>query len=254
MADFRVDPYPGLFKRRITVMTDDPEHAQTELTIIGWVAETLAWTPARFEIAAYKEDITCPEITIKSLDSVAFSIRGFTATGQCLTAELDPNHKSAEFTLKPTVDVAKLNGLVGANGNVRIELDHPDYKMIDVPFSVIPALQATPPQVLVFNALADQSVVRILQLQDNQADPNTGAALQVESVMCKNGSRAQLCGVTGAKTGCQIKLEIWPGAAKDSESFSTDELTIRMKDGRQMIVPLRVFYQVPALSAASPGS
>jgi hypothetical protein len=57
--------------------------------------------------------------------------------------------------------------------------------------------------------------------------------------------------VLWVKPGCEVKLEIWPGPAKEGESFSTDELTIKMKDGRQMIVPLRVFYQVPALSNAA---
>jgi hypothetical protein len=253
-VEYGVGQTVGVLRKTLALFTNDPENSEVGLTITGEIIRTLVWTPARFEVAPYKKDVASREITIRSLDNVPFSITRFTATGQCLTVKADPGRKATEFILKPVVDMGKLNSLTTPNGNIRIELDHPDYRMIDVPFSVIPALQATPPQILVFNAKPGEPVTRPIHVQDNQADPNTGTALQVESVTCKNGGRVELRGLTAVKTGCEVKLEICPGAAKQGESFFTDELTIRMKDGRQMVVPLRVFYQVPALPAASPGS
>ncbi len=245
-AEFHVAQGSDIFSKKIALLTNDPESEQTELTITGKVVQTLTWTPAQFEIAAFKETITCPRITIKSLDKVPFSIQGFTATGQCLAGDFDSSRKATEFKLQPRVDMAKFNALRTLNGTVRIELDHPDYKVISVPFSVVPPLQAIPPQILLFNAVAGESIIRPVQVQDNQAGGSTEAAARLESVVCKNGTRVELRAVTPDKTKCDLKVELWPTGNAEGESFSTDELVIRMKDGRELSVPVRMFYKPPS--------
>ena len=86
IAEYQTGQGAGILNKKITLFTDDPENPQTELTITGKVIRTLEWTPTRFELSAYDKDNVCPEITIKSLDDTPFSIKGFTATGHCLSA------------------------------------------------------------------------------------------------------------------------------------------------------------------------
>ncbi len=250
-AEYHAGQTAGVLRKQIGLSTNDPENPQIQLTIMGEVVPTLAWTPERFAIAEYEENVTCPQIVIRSLDGTPFSIKGLTATGRCLSAEFDPNHKATEFTLEPKVDINRLNALATGNGTIRIDLNHPDYEMIQLGFTVALALQATPAQLFVFNARAGESVLRPIQVRDNQADPNTGSVVQIDSVAFKNGGRVELRDMTASKTGCELKLEIWPVAGKENESFTTDQLVIRMKDGRELTVPVRVFYPTPAVSGTA---
>jgi len=249
--EYRASAIPGPLTKRIGLLTNDPQQRQVELTIAGQIVRTLAWTPSHLELSASRPTASCPEITLKSLDGMAFSIKGFSATNGCFVVDYDPAHQAREFVLKPRVDKARLQTFTTSNGIIRVYLEHPDYEAIDVPFSVMPALQAVPPQILVFNAKADEPLVQQLQLLDNQADPNAPTGVLIQSVTSKNDRRVELRRVNVNKTGCEISLGIWPAGPKADESFSTDELIIKTKDGRELAVPVRIFYQSPQLSSAA---
>jgi len=167
-AEYRASQVAGLMTKKIGLVTNDPNQPRVELTIAGRVVQTLTWTPTRFDLAIRKDDVKCPEITIKSLDGEPFSIKTLVSTGQCLTADFDPTAKAMEFVLKPKVDTAKLEALSSPTGMVRIELSRADYPAIDLGFAVIPALQAIPSQILVFGARAGESVVRSIHEKKGQ--------------------------------------------------------------------------------------
>jgi hypothetical protein len=247
-AKYRAGQGPGDMTKNIGLVTNDPHKPLVELTITGQIIQTLTWTPTRLQIAAYTKDLPCPEITIKSLDGTLFSVEGFVATGQCLNAEFDPIRKATEFILKPTVDLARVNALTASSGTVRVNLDHPDCKSIDLAFSVIPALQVTPAQLLVFNARAGEPLLRLLQIKDNQAAPDSTTDVAIESVTSKSGGRVDIRAVTTNKATCELKVAIWPAGSNEKESLSTDQLLIEMKDGRKLSVPVRVFYASGAVS------
>lgn len=137
---------------------------------------------------------------------------------------------------------------------ITIDLEHPNYKKINLTFKAIPSLQAIPVNIIVFNAKANQSVLRSIQLRDNQADSDKDAPFQIESVTSKNESRVDVRRVTMNKTGCELELQIWPFIDDTTKSFSADQLIIKMKDGRELSVPMRVFYQSGALSSAGNSS
>jgi hypothetical protein len=90
-AQYRAGLASSLLKKKIGLYTNDPKNPQVELIITGKVIQTLEWTPARLEISAYDEDKGCPDIKIRSLDGTPFSIKGFAATGHCLTADFGEN-------------------------------------------------------------------------------------------------------------------------------------------------------------------
>ncbi len=250
-AEYRAMQGAGQLLKKIGIVTNDPMKPRVELTITGDIVATLAWAPVQFKIALNGDRTQCPDITIKSLDGKVFSIEGFAATGQAITARFDPNQKDTAFTLRPIVDLARLKALPTSTCSVLVNLDHPDYKTVSVPFEVVQPLQVTPLQLLVFNVKAGEPVAKVVQIQDSQMDPNTAASIAVESVVAQNGSRVELRGVTPRKAGCDLNLEIWPAKANENEAFSSDQLVVKLKDGRELTVPLRAFYQSPAVSSAA---
>jgi hypothetical protein len=249
-AEFSIGQSTGLMERKIGVVTDAGGNTEIELTVKAEIMQTLSTTPSRLSIRAFSR-LECPEITIKSLDGTAFAIRAFAASGGSLTAAFDPNRKATTFTLKPTVDMARIEALPSPHGSIAITLDHPDNKSVNLAFDVIRALDALPPQVVMFNAKNGESVSRVVQLRDNEADPNANTSPTIESVGAKNGSRVALRGVTPKKAGCDLNLEIWPAKSKDNEVFSSDQLVVKLKDGRELAVPLRVFFQSPTVSSTA---
>lgn len=250
-VQYRAGQVAETFEKHISLVTNDPRNSVVQLTVTGEVTPTLTWQPARLQIAANTEDVVCPDITIKSLDEMPFSVKGIAVTGKCLVTKLDPDLKATEFTLKPTVDLAKLNALPTNYGSLRIALDHPDYKVLTLPFSITPPLQALPAQLLAFDARMGESMARTLQVQDNQVATDSNGSVQIESVSAKNGSRVELRRATPNSTGCELQLEIWPALGAENRSFVSDQLAIKLKDGRELTVPLRVFYQSPAMSTTA---
>lgn len=245
----------GKFGKKIAIMTNDPKSPQIVLTLAGEVVPTLSWTPTRFEIPAYRENPVCPEIKIKSLDGTPFAVKGFMATGQCLTADFDANNKASELTLKPKADRVKLAAAAFSNGRVRIELAHRDYQTIELDFDIKPAIEVTPLRIMVFNAESGKPVVRALQLQDNRLETKAEISTSIESVAFKNGSRIEMRGVTKVGRGCEISLALSPAGGQKSEAFWSDQLLVRLRGGPLLTVPVHVFYKIQAVSTGtSPAS
>jgi hypothetical protein len=249
-AEYRVPYGSGITTKRIVVVTNDPKNSQKDLTVTGEVVQTLTWNPTQFRLPVYAPE-KCPEITIRNLDRTPFSITGFTASGKAIIARFDPNHKATEFTLKPVVDVAKLKALTTPVCSIIVDLDHPDYRTISVPFEVTQPLEIAPPQIVFFDAKAGELLASVVQVQDNQGDPNAGVPLGVDSMTAKFGGRVNLRSVSPKKAGCDLNLEIWPAMGKDNEAFSSDQLVVKLKDGRELTVPLRVFFQSPTVSSTA---
>ena len=251
-AEYRAGQSGAMFNKVITLVTNDPKNPQKILTIKGQIVPTLEWSPKNFKVSAFQKDAGNPEITIKSLNNTPFSIKGFVSTSQCLSADFDSLQKATEFILKPKADMEKLNKLETNQGVVVIELEHPDYTSISVPFDLIQSLQAVPPQILAFGVKVNEPITRTLELRDNTAIANTNISEQIESVTSANGTKVEVLEKKMNGAGCMINLKIQPsvnGNSESAESFSNDKLVIKMKDGRQLSVPVRIFYESQTLSS-----
>jgi len=239
----------GRLSKKIGIVTNDPKNPTIELAITGEIIATLSWTPARFEIAAYEKNVAGPEIKIKSLDGTPFAVRGFSATGECLTADFDPSIKASEFTLKPKVDRAKLEAQTSLVGHVQIDLAHRDYKAIYLDFDIRPVLEITPRQIFVFNAEIDKPISRTLELQDRRTISNGDVSRRIESIRFKNGGRVEVRTVTNVGQGCTMSLLLWPPDEQMRGSLWTDQLLVQMKEGPQATIPVHVFYRIPSVSS-----
>jgi hypothetical protein len=251
-AQYRASKRTGAFRRKIGLITNDPGSQQTELTITGNVIQTLKWTPTRFEISPYKNKVECPEIKITSLNGTPFAIKGFSATGQCFTADFDPTYEATEFTIKPIADAAKLEAIstLKMRGGIKIDLSHEDYESINLNFNVIPSLQAVPAQILAFNAKVNEPILKSFRLLDDKTAPNEIISERIESVTSRNGVKIDVLGFTDVQDGCKFDLKISPSNNDEkSKSVYSDELVIRMVDGRELNIPVRVFYEPGIMSS-----
>ena len=245
--DYRSRGDEEKLKRTITIMTNEL-YPFTTLTITGNVIKTLKWEPATFEIPSFKENVECPEIKIKSLDNTKFSVSNFACTFQCISADYDPNFIATEITLKPKIIAEKIKELVSIQGLISIELNHPNYSKIDINFNIIHSLQAKPEQLTLLDVMANKPIIKSFEIKDNLSHDNTDITDQIESIVSENNCiKAQVVkSVTNEKNN-KVDIEIMPLENKDYKKISIkDKLIVKMKDGRSLNIPIRIYYVTQA--------
>ena len=243
-AEYHASQGPGLFSKNITVHTNDPQNSEKTLTIKGTVIQTLEWSPKDFAIATFQHtDI--PEIVIKSLDNKLFSIKKFASTNDSFKADFDPGVKAAEFTLKPQADLDKLKTIKTSTGVISIELDHPDYPVISLSFQLIKPLQVSPSQIVATRVRKGEPVEKTLEIHDNSAPANENIFDKIELITASKSTKVEMLKHDNLGNTCKIYLKITPSEdeSKQAETLLRDEVLIKMKDGRQLNVPVRIYYE-----------
>ena len=249
-VEYRTSTYPGSLVRRITVQTNDPDQQVVDLTIRANVVFRIEHHPNRLNLFPKKENAGCGQITIKSTDGKAFSISGFRATANTLTAAFDPNVKATEFVVQPKADADKLTR--NPKGQISISLTHPECSRVDIPYDVLPEFSVTPSQLTLFNVKANEPIQREVWILSNYDED-----FDIESVSSQRGTMkvletskvpgaAKVAGAAGdsGKTGAryQVKIEIMPPVMADQRSILSDVLEIKLKGGETLTVQCRGFY------------
>jgi len=179
------------------------------------------------------ENAGCPKINLTGLDGKPFSIKGFTSTGNCITADYDPSVEVTKFVLQPTVDMERLQR--NLNGLIKISLTHPECSSITIQFSALPKFKITPPQIIAFNAEPGKPITRKIWVFNNY-----GGDFEIESASSQNGIiKVQSC--DKIHNGYQFLLEIVPPAAEGKTSF-TDVFNVNIKGGEKRAITCRGFY------------
>ena len=206
--------------------------------------QTLEWSPKSFEISTFKES-EIPEITIKSLNNIPFSIKNINSSNQSFTADFNPDLKATQFTLKLKPDFKNLSTIKTNSGIISIQLDHPDYNAISLSFQLIKSLQVSPTQIVVTRIKHGEPVEKTIEVLDNAAEPNQDFFKQIESITATEGAKVEVLKSNNLKNGCRINLKIQPTEKEieKAETFVRDEIVIKMKDGNQIKVPVRIYYQ-----------
>jgi hypothetical protein len=251
-VEYRTGTYPGPLVRRITMETNDPNRPDgvVDLTIKASVVYRIEHSPNRLNLFPRKENAGCAAITVKSTDGKPFSIAGFRATANTLTADFDPNVKATEFVLKPKADVEKLAR--NPKGQISINLTHPECKSIFIPYDVLPEFSVTPSQLTLFNVKASQPIQREIWILSNydedfeieSASSQRGAMKVVETNKMPGAAKVPGTAGDSGKTGTryQLKVEIMPPVMEDKRSILSDVLEIKLKGGETLTVQCRGFY------------
>ncbi len=234
----------GYFSKQIRVFTNDPLNSAKLLTIKGIINPSLEWSPIDFKVStAGNSDI--PEITIRSLNNKSFSVKNFSSTSDAFTAKFDPNIQALEFTLKPEVDLEKLKTIQTNGGLISIQLDHPDYLIISLPFQLIKPLQVSPSQIVILKAKKGESREITFELHANGASGDENIFEQIESITASEGTKVKMLKHTNLAKACKVDLKITPSekVIKNSESSLRVEVVINMKNGSRLNIPVRFYYE-----------
>lgn len=251
-VEYRTGTYPGALVRKITMETNDLSQPEgvVNLTIKANVVYRIEHFPSRLNLFPKKENAGCIPITLKSTDGKPFSITGFRATANTLTAEFDPSVKATEFVLKPKVDAEKLAR--NTKGQISINLTHPECANVFIPYDVLPEFSVTPSQLTLFNIKASQPLQReiwVLSNYDEDFDIDSvtsqrGAMKLLESKKIPGVAKPEGSAGDAGKAGAryQLKIEITPPAMEDKRSILSDVLELKLKTGETLTVQCRGFY------------
>jgi len=225
---------PATFRRNLRIASNDPLHGIVTLTIQAKIARRIDHTPSRLKLFLRRENAGATDIALTSLDGREFSITGFRATANAISADFDRAATGTKFVLKPKADMEKLKR--NLRGWVHIDLTHPEYKSVRLPYDVLPEFSFDIEQILLFNLKADQPVQREIWLLNNYQDN-----FEIESVSSRKGT-AKLLSKERVENRYRLRLEILPPQLAGEKAVMSDTIDIKVKDGETLALPVRGFY------------
>jgi uncharacterized protein YaiE (UPF0345 family) len=227
-------PNPAVV-RVLYLQTNDPASKISTLTIKAAIVRRVDYKPEVLKLVLRRENGGCPDITLTSLDHRPFSITGFEATGNSITAAFDPNAKATEFVLKPKVDLAKLDQ--NMRGRVSINLTHPECNNVELMYDVLPEYTISVPSLMMFGLKPGQAVAREIWILSNYEDD-----FEIESVSSQKGI-IKLEEKMKVNNRYQLRVEVVPPPREGGTIVVSDLLAIKIKGGKTLTIPLRGFYQ-----------
>lgn len=232
-AEFQVPPKPGLFMKNIYVNSNDKTNPRLALTIKAMVVSRVSYEPKRLRLFLDEENAGCQKIVLNSLDNKPFSIMGFTSTGDCISSDLDSTIEATKFVLSPTINLEKLNE--NPKGHISITLTHPEEKVVEIPFDLLPKFSISPSSILIVNASPQKPIIRKVSVLNNY-----GGAFEIESLSSQNNA-VKIVKQETITSGYQLELEIIPPESK-GKTFFREAFVVKIKGGDELEVICQGFY------------
>jgi hypothetical protein len=227
-------PNPA-FVRKLYLQTNDPKQSVASLTIKATIVRRIVCKPEFLRLLLKKSNAGCSEITLSSLDGRPFSVTGFRATGDAITAKFDPTEKATDFTLTPQVDLARLEQ--NMRGQISIDLNHPDCNNVRVMYDTLPEFEVSTPTIMMFGLKAGQALQREFWILNNYEDD-----FEIESVRSEKGI-VKLVEKTKVGNRYQLRVEVTPPEREPGSTVMSDTLAVKIKDSQTLTIPFRGFYQ-----------
>ncbi len=216
------------------VNTNARKRPRVTLTIKARVATKVAFKPKELKLTFKAENVSCPDITLTSIDNKPFAIKSFKSTGNSITADIDSSVKSTEFVLKPKVNMVSLQKKL--NGRIDITLTHPQCRKVTIRFQTLAKFKTIPSSLVVLQAEPLKPAKKVVWLLNNYQED-----FEVESVSSKNNFIKLL---SQEKVGNRYKfsLQITPPADEEKRIFR-DVFRINIKGGEKVEVNCSGFYR-----------
>jgi TPR repeat protein len=234
-VEYHASSRPTSVRKTLFVSSNDEAKPKVELVIKAEIVMKVDYRPKKLNLLLNKENAGCPAITLKSRDSLPFSIKGFKAKPieNVITADYNSSVKATEFVLQPKVDVEKLQ----RGGRIEITITHPENRLITIPFEVLPRFKITPPSVIIYKAGLEKSVTREVWILSNYDED-----FEVESTSSREGTMKVLS-QEKIDNRYKFELEITPPATmKGRKGFFTDTFFVDIKGRERLKIPCRMFY------------
>jgi hypothetical protein len=237
-VEYNASSGAGLVNRQLHVVSNDKTNPKAALTIKAKIVPKISYEPHGRMGLLIKDEQSCPEVTITSLDGKPFAIKEIKSTGDCINFDYNPNTEAAKFVLQPQIDRKKLQG--NPHGVINIELTYPQGDIIKIPFNMVSRFKIIPPQIIAFNAIQGQPIIRKILVQNNY-----GEDFELESATSQNNI-IKVLSQDKIKSGYQFVLEIMPPPDEGKSNF-TDVFLLNItcglaKGGEKLSVNCNGFY------------
>lgn len=224
------------FARDLVVHSNDKTNPAVKLKIQAKIVLNITWEPERLKILLNEEKVICPKVTVRSLDGHPFSITGFKATGDCITADFDPTVEATKFVLEPKVNIEKLRK--NLQGRIMIGLTHPDGNAAIVLFDVAARYAVDRPTLLFFNAEPDKPIVTKISVWDNYEKD-----FAVVSLSSRTGAvGVRILNKIKTTDGYQLEIELTPPASEGKMKFQ-DEFYLTLEGGEKLSIKCNGYYK-----------
>lgn len=240
-VSYRASRRAGSAKKHLFVQSNDRTKPKITLAIKATIVKKVEFKPKQLKLLLNKENAGCPEITLTSVDGKPFSVKGFKATGhfrstaQVITADYDSSNKAKKIVIQPKVNNMELLKK-SINGNIVIDLTHPECDSVTIPFRVLPRFKIDPPSIVVHNVEPQKPVTKEVWILNNYDED-----FEVESVSCKEGTMKVLS-QEKVDNRYKFELEITPPAAGAQKRLFSDVFFVNVKDGERLRINCRGFY------------
>ncbi len=247
-VNYYSDTQRGDTTKQLYVHSNDRSKPEIELAIKAKIVTKVHYEPQTLDLLLRRPNAGCPKITLTSVDNQPFSIRSFTSTGDCVTANYNPSFKATRLVLEPKVDMAKLERTL--NGRIEIGLTHPECDMITIALNTLPRFKIAPRSISVSGALPNTPMVKKVRIINNYDEPFELKSSSSMKGMIKVASTEIL------PNGYQLELEITPPAAGSRTRLATEVLYVTLEGGERLEIPCNVFYagRTPSRRAATQDS
>lgn len=234
-VEFTSAPKPGPYTRELIIHTNDRENRTSKFRMRAKIIMSITWEPESLQLFLDRENAGCPKVTLRCLKKTRFSITGFKSTGDCITADLDPSVKAAEFVLEPKVDMDKIGKNI--QGDVTITVTHTDGNAVIIPFDVLPKYTVSPKEILLFDPTSGKPVVKEVSIVNNYGDE-----FEIESLVSKSGVvSVKVLEQKKTDKGYRLNVEMTFAGAQEKGLF-VDEFTVKIKGDEDLAIPCKVWY------------
>ncbi len=238
---YHSDQLSGAATKQLYVYSNDETRPKVALTIKASIIMKVDYGPKKLELSLNEKNAGCPEITLVSLDSQPFAIRGFKSTADCITADYNPSIKATRFVLQPKVDIEKLKRVL--RGRIEISITHPQCNKVTSLFSMLPRFKINPRSIMVHEAKPQTSTIRKVQILNNYKED-----FEIGSVSSKKGA-IKVLSQERLHNGYELELKITPPAAKGKSRVFTDVFVVNIKGAEKLEIPCSGFYAGQAASS-----
>lgn len=227
-------PLPSIMSKTFVVHSNDKVSPELTLSVKAKVVPKVSWEPERLKLFLDEENAGCPNLTLKSIDGKPFAIKELSATGDCITADFDPNEEAAEHVIALKADPEKLaNNL---KGRLALKLSHPQAESATILFDVLPKYTVSPPLLIVFNIVPEKPVVRTIDVLNNYRKD-----FEIESCSSMNDT-IKLLDKKPITNGYRLEVEITSPVPAERQIKYTDTFSMKVKDGETLKVTCNGYY------------
>jgi hypothetical protein len=231
----------GRVTKSLVVHSNDKHRGgQVSLSIKATIVERVAYEPRRLSLRLKGPGAGCPPITIRSLDHRSFAVTRIVSSYDGITADCEPSRTGTEFTLRPTLDPARLQQYPA--GSLVLTLTHPECRVVRILYQALPEFQFSPPSLMLFNAEPNRPVRQEVWLSSNYGEGFGIVSSASRMGLTEVVKMEKVVAADKTSFRYRLRLSIRPPAPPDNQRALRDILTIRLTNGNALELPCHVFY------------